>query len=315
MTTLCTAYGLTIASELHLPELLPGAGDPAVTIRLGAVARQPDEVAEAGNFVRAGVDEAALFATGIGAFLVCRGRAIVVEPAPGVDPALLRTFLLGPALAVLLQQRRILTLYASAVEIEGAAVAFIGWKGNGKSTTAAALQARGHRLLTDDILALDLAPLTNPTVYPGFPQIKLHPDTAALVAQPEALPRLHAKTSKLVYRSYANFSPAPLPLDAIFVLDEGPAPALEPVAPQAALLALIKHAYASRFLKTADATTDHFRQSRRLCRRVPVYRLQRPCSLQQLPHVVRLVEAEVTRRLHPVETGRIIALPAVLRAA
>lgn len=299
MRTLYTAYGLTIASELPLSELLSGAGKPAVEIRLGTVARQPDEVGKTGDFVRAGLDEAALFWQDVGVFLVRQGRQIVVDPCPGVDPDLLRMFLLGSALGVLLQQRGFLTLHASAVEIEGGAAAFIGWKGHGKSTTATALQARGHRLLTDDILALDLTAPTNPLVLPGFPQIKLRPDAAAaLVAQPEALPRLHPEVNKLAYLPHDHFSLAPMPLRAIFVLAQGPEPALERVAPQTALLALISHSYALRFLKTAGATADHFQQCSQLCEQVPVYSLQRPYALEAMPQIVRLVEAELTRDLN-----------------
>jgi hypothetical protein len=48
-------------------------------------------------------------------------------------------------------------LHASAVEMAGQAVAFLGGSGVGKTTLAARIVARGARLLTDDVLAVDMA--------------------------------------------------------------------------------------------------------------------------------------------------------------
>jgi hypothetical protein len=57
-------------------------------------------------------------------------------------------------LAALLQGREL--LHASAVEVAGRAIAFFGGSGVGKTTLAARLVARGARLLTDDVLAVDM---------------------------------------------------------------------------------------------------------------------------------------------------------------
>jgi hypothetical protein len=48
-------------------------------------------------------------------------------------------------------------LHASAVEMAGRAVAFLGGSGVGKTTLAARIVARGARLVTDDVLAVDVA--------------------------------------------------------------------------------------------------------------------------------------------------------------
>jgi hypothetical protein len=48
-------------------------------------------------------------------------------------------------------------LHASAVEMAGQAVAFLGGSGVGKTTLAARIVARGARLVTDDVLAVDVA--------------------------------------------------------------------------------------------------------------------------------------------------------------
>ena len=47
-------------------------------------------------------------------------------------------------------------LHASAVELDGSAMAFVGNSGQGKSTMATLMCARGARLVTDDVLSVDL---------------------------------------------------------------------------------------------------------------------------------------------------------------
>ncbi len=64
-------------------------------------------------------------------------------------------YLLGPVLGFLLRLRGITCLHASAVAVDGQALAFMGPPGAGKSTTAAAFARRGYPVLTDDITALE----------------------------------------------------------------------------------------------------------------------------------------------------------------
>jgi ABC-type glutathione transport system ATPase component len=75
----------------------------------------------------------------VGAFLVRGGREIMIDAVPGVDARTLRLSLLGPALALVLHQRGRFVLHASTVAVAGSAIAFLGEKGWGKSTIAAAL--------------------------------------------------------------------------------------------------------------------------------------------------------------------------------
>ena len=81
-----------------------------------------------------------------------RARTIVVHRALGADPALLPIFLEGSILAHTLAAEGLLSLHASAVEVEGSALAIVGHSGGGKSTLAALLCAAGGRLVTDDAL-------------------------------------------------------------------------------------------------------------------------------------------------------------------
>ena len=78
--------------------------------------------------------------------------AVPTRPSISGMVAILVTGLLVAYLLILDGQ---CVLHASAVEVDGAAVAFLGRSGIGKSTMATLCCAAGARLVTDDVLRLD----------------------------------------------------------------------------------------------------------------------------------------------------------------
>ena len=226
-----------------------------------------------------------------GTYRVQGGREIIAQPHPEAAAVLIRQVLLGVCAGVLLHQRGLLTLHASAVALDGRAVAFVGPKGWGKSTTAAALHRRGHALLTDDVLALDLRPGA-PFALPAFPQIKLREQAAtALHGGDEALPLLHPQFARRAVRAPEQFQSNPLPLGRIYVLGSGPDLKAEQLPPHLACIHLLAQTYAARFLGKEGAGPNHFQQTGDVARTVPVYALVRPFDVARIDDVVRLLEA------------------------
>ncbi|MDX1418888.1 MAG: hypothetical protein R3181_02880, partial [Rubricoccaceae bacterium] len=245
------------------------------------------------------VDEGGIyyFVEGVGGLLARDGREIVATPLPGRGEVGFHRLIAGIGLGLTLHQRGALTLHASAVSIGGGVAAFIGWKGMGKSTTAAAFYARGHRVVTDDLLVVRLEG-EGASVVPGFPSLKLWPEAAAaaLGDDPESLPRLFPDADKRARSTQSDFDGAPLPLRVIYVLDFAePAEglAIEPVPLREACIELVRHAFALRILGDEGETADLFRQRAQLARRVPVRRLSRRLDLSDLSEIVRRVEGDL----------------------
>lgn len=290
-----TAYGLGIRSELPLPELMPSQVPAEIAVVCDAINQGGGRAAGAwsGRWVNA--QETHFEWPRVGRCLVRRGREILLDPVPEADDALLRRWVLGPALATLLMQRGILVLHASTVLIADRAVAFLGGHGAGKSTLVAAMRARGHRPMADDVTAVDLAPAT-PAVIPGIPQLKLWPETLrALGFDPEAWPRVLPTVEKRAVPLEA-VPHGSVPLAQIFVVTEGPAIAVEPLASQAAVTTLVAHTYGVQAIGVGDPAA-HIRQCARVVDQVRVVRLRHPRTFETLPEVVRVIE----RRL---STGR-----------
>jgi hypothetical protein len=291
------AYGLSIRSELRLPELVAEEGRADVLLRIGKVRRVSLETDTEGGRFWATARDAGRFLPGVGTFLVRDGREIIVDPAPGVEERVLRLSILGPAFALLLYQRGLFVLHASAVESGGGAVVFTGGSGWGKSTLAAALHTRGCGIVADDVtaIAVDSKCLT---VFPGFPQLKLWPETLVSLGEaPESLPRLHPLWEKRARRVTRGFSHKVLPLRRIYLLANGPVSTIEPLPRQEAFVVLVRHWYGSRFgdrlLQAHGAAALHLRQCAALANRVPVHRLRRPEPVRALLDLASLVEDDL----------------------
>jgi hypothetical protein len=313
------AFGLRFQSALALPELASGevtsafaCRDADVTIRFGKVEGLPAKDDDARRWIHATPEGIYLYWREIGTFLLRDGREIIIDPAAGVEERVLRLFTLGTTLALLLHQRGdVVVLHASAVTISGHTVAFVGAKHAGKSTIAATLHKRGHDLVADDILAIDLRE-NRALALPGFPHFKLWPDAVTSLGYvPESLPQLHPDLEKRGYRVSEGFLSTSTPLKCIYILCQGQEPNLEPLRPQEALMALMPHWYGARFgkeLLQGLGLSTHFRQCADLVNRVTFCRLTRSPYLSALPDVAQLVEAHLDSVLH--ETA---LLPASLR--
>lgn len=291
------AYGLGVHSELPLPELTdhPGARRDVV-VRLGEARYEPGARGHRGELP----SRSQLFDIvwdGIGKSIVRSGREIVLEPAPGVDERTLRLYLLGALLPVVLYQRGFLVLHASAVEFNGRAVAFLGESGWGKSTLAAALQARGHRLLSDDVVPVWVE-AEEPWIRPGPPSFKLWPDSARTLGIAfDQLPLVHPELEKRWCAGSGRAPQRALKLAALYVLEYGSEPAIDDLDSSSGLLEVARHSFV-RFQDRAEEAGSHLRQCALLAGRVPAFRLRRERDLSLLTHVIRALEAH-----HPRDRG------------
>jgi hypothetical protein len=163
-------------------------------------------------------------------------------------------------------------------------------KGAGKSTMAGALSARGAQIVADDALPVD----TDGRIaraWPGPTALKLWPESVAAIGRsPRRLRRLHPRASKRVVVDLVATS-QPVPLRAVYALHVGNDLLVEPLRGHAAVVELIRHSYAARFVPALGATPEHFARCVRLAGKVPLFNLLRPAALDRLGEVAALVEA------------------------
>jgi hypothetical protein len=290
------AYGLAIRSELILPELSKGRGQAIdMDVRLLPV-KPPHTEAGAPTAFEFQSGRQLLHWRDVGTFLILGHREIHIDPAPGVDDDIIRLPLLGPVMALFLHQLGKLVLHASAVGVGTRGAVFLGDKQAGKSTTAAALVARGHRLLTDDVLAIDF-PATGPSISPGFPNMKLEQALTETIlgginrTSAGAIPG----TSKHRLR-FGAFWHRKTPPSCIFVLKRGNSAQVHALPPDEALAELLRFSYVWRFGREAlegNAVAAHLRQCAELVRTSRICRLEVPRDLDRLGETLDRIEDEL----------------------
>lgn len=229
------AYGLRIECPLPLPGADGVTGRPDVTVTMAESGEQlaagfsGDGDADA---VQRRVDQLALdYARGpdgdvlvtwsggkAGSWLIAPDADAVLAHAPSGTPTPAWTrLLLDSILATVAFKRGAVGLHAGGVVLGAGAVAVLGGTGGGKSSLVAALVARGHPLLCDDILVLTQRGGA-PAGWPSPPVMNLAterpwgPDVAALGHE-------LARIGDEVWVQVRSVATEPVALRAIVLLD------------------------------------------------------------------------------------------------
>lgn len=302
MTTshLYRSYQLTIRSELELPELSPAeacGGEPDLLIRFGPVGdAEQSGHRQIGPFLWAGHGWLWLRIPRVGRFLVREGREVIIEPEPGCDADSIRVFLLGSVLGALLMQRGLLVLHGNAVRIGDRCMVCVGTSGAGKSSLAAGFFRRGHALLADDVVPVD----ADGRALPGIPRIKLWRDTAEhLAIDVQHLRRVRPALEKYSYPVDRQFTPEPLPIRWIYVLDSDPAEQvrLQPLLGMRRFAPLLANTYRPSMLEGLQVKPRHLQLCGTLAGQVRLARVTRPRQGFELDRLLDRLLADMAE--HP----------------
>lgn len=290
------AYGLRFRSEVALPHF--GAaepGEPDVIIRRGAVPGALPKPRRTARHWEAAPGDFLLRVGDKLRYRVTAGREVVVEMLDGVGDELAAAYLMGSACTALLQQRGLLTLHASAVYAERGAALFLGQSGAGKSTLAAALAARGFKVLADDVAAVRIASPDSPEVAPGYPNLRLWADSLDLLGLSAGNRRRARDGLDKYLLPMEKFAAEPQPLRAAYVLRPRNAEFLEPrrETPGSAFRLLRRHTHRRRYVDGLGNQQAHFHALASIARSVPVTCIERPEEKNALDALAGQVERQL----------------------
>lgn len=297
-----SAVGLTVRSSLPFETLRTPSGETELLVEEAAIEpprREPLAVWEArpANPFHATLHRRAdryLFSTSDA------GR-YEVDPATGwigvdgdAEPLRRELRLFGIPAALCALHAGDLSIHASAVDVDGAALLLAGPSMHGKTTLAAGFAAAGHRLLAEDTVRCRIGAV--PALYPGPAAVRLRPDVANELRLPGAYRAggtPDAGRQPMIFDAARRGDGRAAPLRGIILLRGGDDVGVKP-------------------LDAADATRDLFAlsfrlptdESRRSCfarvvdltARVPAYDLHRPLSMAAMPAVVDRLERLVGGR-------------------
>lgn len=240
------------------------------------------------------------------------GAKVVSDNPSSIPPGDIESFILGPILGGVLRLQQRICLHASVMEHEGKAFAFVGNKGAGKSTTAAALLRAGARLISDDVAVLNPNDVNDILVQPGYPGVRLLPRClSSFGLDQHNYDRVVSGHNKRYVRlSYANkklntasnqdgwqFQDKACSLKVIYTLNSRQNnlnhTEILPLTKQAALMALTPHSYARSLLNSAQRA-DEFKYMAHLSQCVKVKSISCPNELTLLPQIANDILADVS---------------------
>ena len=307
-------YGLTLKSAVPLPcpTVEPSLASPDITLLECGLAEIEQACGqERVSFRDEGFWQSSIFADGSAhvawkehfEFVVLAGAEQVLwRKLQEVPNEVFFTYFLGQVLSYCLLARGVEPLHATAMVVNGQAIAFLGDSGAGKSTLAATFLQKGYTLLTDDVLALEFRE-GRIWVRPGIARVKLNPDSAdAVFAGRRSIP-MNSFTSKMIFPlNHSQHGSREFPLRALYVLPQRPGKSrittqritVRRVSGRASFLPIVQNTFNDTVLHP-DRLKQQFAFAARLANLVPIKRLSYPRRLEMLSAVADAILADLSR--------------------
>jgi hypothetical protein len=302
VTSRYLAFGSVLESDIAFPDLaVAGEGDARWHVSRVAELAPMHEPRELGRETIYDAVAATLYkhqgghriiVDDTGSFDLLADGKILVAPLATASEAFVRAHILGRVLATALHRDGWLPLHASAVLTREGVVAFLGPKGMGKSSLAAAVVEAGARLVTDDTLPCQVS--TPPRAWPGIQALRVREDVREALALQGGDPLDVDSRRFLVSLGAERRAQKPEPLAALFLLapaeDESRAEAAvrTPFAPVLGAAAITAHVKSGAMFGPAAAGTMLARAAQ-LVHLVPVNQLSIVRDLARLPQVAQTV--------------------------
>lgn len=221
-------------------------------------------------------------------------------------------YLIGPVLGFVLRLKGVTSLHASAVVVDGEAIAIVGPAGAGKSTTAAALAEQGYAVIAEDVVALSTEQRAL-MVQSGYPQVRLWPESSQVLwGSAEMLPCITPNWDKRYLNLTTNgyrFERQPVPLSAVYLLgarsSDPQAPFINDMPARAALMSLVANTYVN-YLLDEEMRAREFSILTRLISQVPVKEVIPSADPARLPRLCYAIVDDFQKRSKPSVAGAML---------
>jgi hypothetical protein len=294
------AYGFSIISEINLPEL-PKINEIVDSTDLEIIfedlsklwSELSDENHAFGirkNIVMFEVPNVAIFS-------INNGNKISLSPLEEYDENLVRLYILGICMGVILMQRGILPLHGSAIAINGKAYAFVGNSGAGKSTLASCFLNQGYKFLSDDVIAISFSEENIPFVTPSYPNRKLWKESLNLLEMnTKEYQPIYGRETKYSVPVTSSYYSDPLPLGGVFeiVKKENKEIEFTKIEMLEQLYTLYYHTFQKEIIQDMGIMNWHFSKTNKIIEKnIGVYRIARPAGFNTATELVSLITSTI----------------------
>ncbi len=289
-------YDLTVESDIQLPCPEGENVSPNVTVRSSEKPHLPETPGDGVYSFLVSPTEASFIYSEVAFYSIIDGTSIYMEMQRGVDQRIAVNTLLGTPFGILLLQRGHAVFHGSSVTIDNKSVCFMGESGAGKSTTAALMMARGHRLVTDDVVALQTDGESMPGLLPGYPWMKVGREAVDVLGiSSDVISDLQSGSKKLrMHTAAGGFCENPPAVAAIYFPVWSDRVEIEKLQANTAMLYLVANGYG--FVPRTEfplEEKERFRRYAELAARVPCFLLKRPRDMRELSTLARMLEDHI----------------------
>ncbi len=291
-------YGLCVEAQVEMPApLIDCKKSPDVYITFDKQSPPLQEAGDQQYYFSVSPQFAQFQHRHVALFTIIKGREIIISPLSAVDPRIIVNTLLGSPFGILLLQRDHLVFHASAVEINGRSICFLGSSGSGKSTTACSCISLGHQLISDDVVAFNTASKSQPIPLPGYPWMKIGEKACSdLKLNACMLSELQQFSPKKKYSmGEGMFAGDPEKLQCIYIPSWGDTLSIEPVKSQLAVIHLISHAYGFvPRVNYPEEEKQRFLRLTKFAKDTPCFLLQRPRNVNTITQISGVLEKHLS---------------------
>ena len=291
-------YGLSIESEMLIPELMildiKERENIDVTIKFHNVKNKIKKSIDDGKIAEYNHTDMWFYIKNIAIYHIFNGDTVYIEPCKDTNYEIIKTYILGSVLGMVLLQRNIVAIHGGAVAIDGRGCIFTGGKGAGKSTITTSLRKQGYKFISDDVCSIADGVINK--ISPGFARHKLCEDTMMNLGYD--ISKFVSCTPDDKIKKYNvpltdEFIDYEAPLEYIFEIcvDDVDKVQIEEIIGESKLNSLIENIFKIEMIYYAGGITPtYFKKCVDIAKHVKYYKITRPRDIFSVEEQISLVE-------------------------
>lgn len=294
---LYNVYGLNVESEIMIPELT--ILDPIdkdnidVKIIFDFMNEDINQKIDRKEIAGYNSDEVWFHIDNVGTYLIQNGDTVTIELCENPDLNILKVYILGSVLGIILLQRNTVAIHGGSIVINNKGCIFTGDKGAGKSTLTTALRQRGYDFVSDDVGAIELSDI--PMINPGFGYQKLCEDAMTKLGYDSSkfTPFRSDMNIKYIVPALDNFVKEKVPFKALFEIEQGDTQKVEvvEVTGNEKLQKIIKNVFRIEVLMySGGVPADYFKKCLDIAKHIKFYKITRPKNQFTVNEQIDIIE-------------------------
>lgn len=297
MTYFYKVYGLNIESEIFVPELsqLDKSEQNSIDVKI-SYGTMPQDIKELINRgIKANYQKQRMWfhIKDIASYCISNGSEITIELCETTDLQIVKVYILGSVLGMILLQRDIVAMHGGAIVIDGKGCIFTGEKGAGKSTLTTALRKKGYDFVSDDVGAIKTGN-TN-MIHPGFGYQKLCEDAMIKLGyNPNDFEPFRSDMNiKYIVPALDSFVDTEVPFEALFELEAGNVESVEIVEVKGneKLQKLMKNIFRVEIIHYAGGMSPvYLKKCIDIAKSIKCYKIIRPKDVFTVCEQINLIE-------------------------